>query len=181
MKKRLYLAGGGLVLAAAVGLLWWSSWRAREPVYNGKPISYWVGDGFTWASGPPDWKAVREIEGDAIPCLVGRVNARPSWFDRSYTYLYLKLVAHLPAKLAGQLPHPHTEANYNQRGFAALVLLGFMRGVRTTVFHCHRRDQPHLPPPRPRVASRVQFLRPSAPDMPATFLRHHPSVRSPSR
>jgi hypothetical protein len=126
MKNRRYLVCGVLLVAAAGGLLWWSPWVPREPVFQGKPISYWVGDGFTWTSGPPDWKAIREIEGDAIPCLIRRVNARPSPLDRSYTYLYLKLVPHLPTGLTSLLPHPHTDANFNQRRFTALMLLALI-------------------------------------------------------
>jgi hypothetical protein len=121
VKNPTYLSG--VLLIAAVGVLWWSPWALA---YHGKPISYWVGNGFTWNSGPPDWKAIREIEGDAIPCLIRRVNARPSWFDRSYTYVYLNLMPHLPTGLATHLPQPHTPANYDQRRFTALMLLALI-------------------------------------------------------
>jgi HEAT repeat protein len=42
MKNRLYLVGGVLLVAAALGLLWWSPWESREPVYHGKPLSTWL-------------------------------------------------------------------------------------------------------------------------------------------
>ena len=45
MKNRPYLVCGVLLVAAAVGLLWWSPWVPRqvpEPVYDGKPLGYWA-------------------------------------------------------------------------------------------------------------------------------------------
>ena len=41
MRNRLYLVGG--VLLVAVTALWvWSPWEPRQPVYDGKPLSYWL-------------------------------------------------------------------------------------------------------------------------------------------
>ncbi len=43
----------GVVLVAAVsGLLWWSPWEVREPVYFGKPITYWL-DHTTYPTNAP--------------------------------------------------------------------------------------------------------------------------------
>jgi HEAT repeat protein len=41
MKNRLYFVCGALLVAAVVGLLWWSPWTQPEPIYGGKPVSYW--------------------------------------------------------------------------------------------------------------------------------------------
>jgi HEAT repeat protein len=41
MKNRLYLVLG-ILLVAALGVLWWAPWEPREPVYEGKTVSYWI-------------------------------------------------------------------------------------------------------------------------------------------
>ena len=40
--KRWPVVGGVLVVAAVGALLWWSPWEPREPVYEGKPLTYWL-------------------------------------------------------------------------------------------------------------------------------------------
>ena len=42
MKNRVYLACGVLLVAAMGGLLWWSPWEPREPIYRGRPLRAWL-------------------------------------------------------------------------------------------------------------------------------------------
>ena len=96
MKKRLYFLGGVLLFAAAVGLLWWSPWVAREPVYEGKPLTYWLSI---------DRRTPESLLGDsnAVPFLLEALK-KDDWFGAA---LYRKHVwPNLPASIQTHLPAP---------------------------------------------------------------------------
>jgi hypothetical protein len=38
----LYLLCSVLLVGVVAGVLWWSPWEPREPVYDGKPLTYWL-------------------------------------------------------------------------------------------------------------------------------------------
>ena len=139
MKNRLYLILGALLLAA-VG---WAAWQAlrplpREPVYDEKPLSYWLtnGSGNTIFSGrltpaeteePPFsmreryshyWPQSLIADPNAVPLLIKALK-RDGWILAAY---YRKRVwPTLPAAIKHNLPPPPD--NLEIRRGAANVLL----------------------------------------------------------
>ena len=71
MKNWTYLVCVVLLIAAVGGLRWWSPWAPSEPVYDGKPISFWLSGTPTPGKGP-DYKIARDT--NAIPFLVKALN-----------------------------------------------------------------------------------------------------------
>jgi hypothetical protein len=62
--KRWPNVGGMSLIAALVGLLWWSPWEPQpipEPVYNGKPLTQWLA-GFVCTSAPEQQAAYVQLE-----------------------------------------------------------------------------------------------------------------------
>jgi hypothetical protein len=109
MKNRLHFVLGILLVGALGGLWWWAPGQPRqaEPVYEGRPISYWMG-----RKGASD--------SNAVPFLVKALK-RDSWFGQAY---YRKwLWPKLPLSIQTNLPPPVD--NLAQRRRAA-TLLGVM-------------------------------------------------------
>ena len=114
----------GVLALAAVGLLWWSPWAARqapEPVYNGEPLSYWLANvtigtrqGATsvtvWrgTKGEPDIIRQAMSDSNAVPFAIKALK-RDTWFAAAYyrQWLWPKLPRsirkHLPPASAGHL------------------------------------------------------------------------------
>jgi HEAT repeat protein len=135
MRNRLYRAGGVLLVAAVGGLVWWSPWEAREPVYDGKPLGYWLSggsDGYsivdvhTDSNGVPFlliWHSSERVDTvridlNAVPFLITRLK-RDSWFGAAYyrRWLWPKL----PPSIQKHLPWPSPN-NDADRGNAAAFL-----------------------------------------------------------
>jgi HEAT repeat protein len=68
MKNWTYLVCVLLSIAAVGGLLWWSPWAQPEPVYDGKPLSFWLTDTTPTPGKGPDYTIARDT--NAIPFLV---------------------------------------------------------------------------------------------------------------
>jgi hypothetical protein len=129
MRNRLYLVLGILLVAAVVGLLWWSPWEARqvpEPVYDGKPISYWLSTtGMMWFSGdigvgtvvPPEFL----VNGSNSVPFFTKALKRDSWIGAA---VYRKQVwPKLPPSIKSHLPPPGGNVYARQN---AVLLLGLM-------------------------------------------------------
>jgi hypothetical protein len=77
-QRRIWLA---IVLAVVFGGGAWLLLPAREPVYEGRPLSYWLAGYDHWMTDPPREKvdaAVREAGDRALPILVRMLRARDS-------------------------------------------------------------------------------------------------------
>jgi hypothetical protein len=81
-KKRALLLA--ILLVAVVGGVAWRMSRQREPVYKGKPLSYWLSESDPHESFEPfeseSNKALREIGTNAIPTLLRMLRASDSSF-----------------------------------------------------------------------------------------------------
>jgi hypothetical protein len=97
----------GVLLVAGLG---WATWQALrqppEPVYEGKPISYWlappvgaIGDGVIF---PPKGMAT---DSNAIPFLVEALNRQSTPFEKAYAIVWPKLSVSLRRRL-GQPANP---------------------------------------------------------------------------
>jgi hypothetical protein len=110
MKNRFYLAGGVLVVAAAA--LWvWSPRLPREPVYDGRPLAFWLTN-----SSPLADKLVI-ADSNAVPFLIKALR-RDSWVGAAY---YRKwLCPQLPPYMQRSFPPPPD--NWVARCHAAALL-----------------------------------------------------------
>ena len=101
MKNRRYVVVG-LLLVAAVGWAGWQAVRrgAPEPVYQGKPLSYWLTN---YASPPRSLMS----DSNAVPFLI-RALRRDSWIGAA---VYRKQVwPNLPPSMRRHLPAPADNA-----------------------------------------------------------------------
>jgi hypothetical protein len=142
MKKRFYLICTLMLVAAALGLLWWWPWEQREPVYDGKPLSYWmyrpltrrginyaITDTTLYVAAPMRNRWPQDTCGPLANCLTD-TNALPflirelskgadNWKGGKYYRLWLW--SKLPEPVRGHLPTPY----YNRHGqINAIILLG---------------------------------------------------------
>ena len=81
----------------------------------GKSIGRWFNDALGVESGSSQevacLQAFLEMEGNALPFLIRRVDARVSSFDR----LYARAMSHMPNGVWDALPSPRTEGYYANR------------------------------------------------------------------
>jgi HEAT repeat protein len=134
MRKRLYLVLGMLLVAALGGLVWWAPLEPRDVVYEGKPLSYWLGlrmvlypsdDGrgavrcYIQTQGrSSEVVTIRLSDSNAVPFLV-RALRRDRWFGARY---YRKwLWPKLPRSMKSRLPLPPAD-NPTARWDAVLLL-----------------------------------------------------------
>jgi hypothetical protein len=111
MKNRLYLVCGVLLVAALGGLLWWSPWVPREPVYDGHPLAFWL----TNSSSMADKLVI--ADSNAVPFLI-KALTRDSWVGAAY---YRKwLWPQMPPSIQRSLPPPPD--NWVARCHAAALL-----------------------------------------------------------
>jgi hypothetical protein len=88
------------LLFAVVGGLMWVMLQSGEPVYRGKPISWWINDVGVFASPPAP--ALPLLDSNAVPFLVEALN-RP---DGRLHSVYLRIWNKLPSAVQNQLPEP---------------------------------------------------------------------------
>ena len=74
--KRWPVVCGVLLVAAVVGLLWWSPWEPPDPVYKGRRLSIWLKH--NRGSLEDATEAVRQAGTNAIPTLLRMLRARDS-------------------------------------------------------------------------------------------------------
>ena len=108
----------GVLLVAALG---WATWQALrqspEPVYEGKPIGYWLappvgGDGVIL---PPKGMAT---DSNAIPFLVEALNRQSTPFEKAYAIVWPRLSVSLRRRLGQPANRPYG------REVAAIMLGG---------------------------------------------------------
>ena len=129
MKKWLYLVGGALLVAATGGLLWWLAWERPEPVYGGKPISYWIAHGIAVnpKTGTVSWPRAgsREVwnqllsDSNAVPFLIMAMKRQ----DTPLGLQFQKAWCRVPPQVQKHLPTPVASADIRRN---ATVLLGEM-------------------------------------------------------
>ena len=138
MKNRLYLVCGVLLVAAVGGLLWWSPWEPRQPVYEGKPINWWIQFGFGatdivratpmgYGSAPrralpsgPLWLRQLVSDPEAVPFLVAALK-KDRWLGEAFyrDWAWPKL----PVSIKHHLRPP---ADRSMIRCNAAILLGYM-------------------------------------------------------
>jgi hypothetical protein len=125
-------AAGVLVFAAVGGLLWWSAREPREPVYEGKPLSYWLNQGPDFLTGGLRGTvdqilatSPRSITAgsNAVPFLIKALMADNGFGAACYRdWLWPKL----PAPLQKRLPRPHHNNLVCMHAAAVLASMGPM-------------------------------------------------------
>ena len=141
--KRWPVVGGFLLVAALGGLLWWSPWEARErpePVYEGKPLSYWL-------TNQTSERAIRRLWADtnAVPFLIKALK-KDSWIGAA---VYRKQVwPNLPPSIQKRLPPPRS-ADINMR-FTAVDYLTRMGPLAKPAIPALIRASKDDDPPFPR-------------------------------
>jgi hypothetical protein len=102
ISKQWPVACGAFLLATVLGLLWWSPWEPREPVYDGKPLTYWLS-----RIAEPHTPQSFLKDTNAIPFLVKALE-RDTWIGGA---IYRKQVwPKLPPMFQKHLPPPANAA-----------------------------------------------------------------------
>jgi HEAT repeat protein len=124
--KQWPVVGGVLLVAAVGGLLGWSPWEQRqaEPVYEGKPISYWLAPSVGGSRVFPPKGMV--TDSNAIPFLVEALNRQSTPFEKAYSIVWPRLSVSLRRRL-GQ------PANPPYRREVAAITLGSMGALAEPV------------------------------------------------
>ena len=126
---------GGVLLVATVAALWvWAPWEPREPVYDGKRLSYWLTD----HGGNPSERGLLE-DSNAVPILIKALK-RDGWIGAAV--YRQQLWPRLPVMMQRRLPSPPGNAGIRRR---AAFLLGEMRptskAVKWGLIRALREDQ----------------------------------------
>lgn len=128
MKKRRYIAIAMLVLGT-MGLVMRQALRQREPLYQGKPVSYWInrwGDVYApWNVEHPDYDRkplgwFPDADARAIPFLVSAMNRPNGLFGQSYPKVWLGA----PPWARKRLPRPLVSGLIRVNAITALGQLG---------------------------------------------------------
>jgi hypothetical protein len=103
--KRWPGVGGILLVVAMLGLLWWSLWESREPVYDGKPISYWLRQPpgpptpFSGAFRPPEVPEALLADSNAVPRLVKGLGRQETPLDKAYSNVWQRITPSIQRRL----------------------------------------------------------------------------------
>jgi hypothetical protein len=122
-KRSIIVASAGVLLLT--GVLWWAL-LPREPVYGGKPVSYWLSDRrektFTHTPTPFDFPdhTIPVMDSNAVPFLVAAVNRR----DGASRRLYTRLRTSMPHLVEARLPDPEPLSGIHFNAANALGSLG---------------------------------------------------------
>ncbi|MHB8519383.1 MAG: HEAT repeat domain-containing protein [Limisphaerales bacterium] len=93
------LAGMGLAVWLAGGF-------NREPLYQGKPIRWWVDQACSQANSFDEQRAVEEIGPEAIPCLIAKLRIGNTFLWKAWIGIH----PNLPGPLRQRFPLPPLEA-----------------------------------------------------------------------
>ena len=124
MKNRLYLVCGVLLVAAVLGTVWrWWPWSPPEPVYDGKPLSYWLprpGSARDFQPYARLFPGPTNLLNDsrAVPILIRALN-RDTWVGASWYRRWLW--PRLSPRIQSHLPPP-PPGNWVARHNAAVIL-----------------------------------------------------------
>jgi HEAT repeat protein len=134
MKNRRYLVGVMLLVAALGGLVWWSPWEAREPVYEGHSIGHWLTNGtvrlnivrplnLVTNSNESSWPLGLLTNSKAVPFLI-RASRKDSWYGAAYyrTQVWFRL----PPMLRSHLPRPGDNIDIRVNALSILSQMGPM-------------------------------------------------------
>jgi hypothetical protein len=105
--------------------LWWANLGPRSPAYNGRPISEMLEES-TWRE-QTGWelnKAVRQLQGNAVPYLVYVLKKEPTTPQRLYHDIYFRA----PQSIQKHLPEP-SDYEHRRRTCAGLLGLTGSNGV----------------------------------------------------
>jgi hypothetical protein len=115
-----------VLLAVGAGLVWFGL-RPSEPVYDGRPISYWIdrprvfeigGERFGIGLGSTNFL---NLDGRAVPFLAEALERRESFSHKAYAHLHNRL----PLSIRRRLPIPKN-SNYLLIQEGAIATLGRM-------------------------------------------------------
>ena len=123
MPKRVQIALAVLLVMLA-GVITWQALRLREPVYAGKPVSYWiarsgeyyVGSDFGRIGGFP------RADSNAIPYLLKALERQDGLFGQAYFRRWIRL----PYRIQRLLPKP---VDAEQMRYSTAMSLGKMGAV----------------------------------------------------
>lgn len=111
MRKRVQIALA-VLLVAILGMIMWQVVRLREPVYQGKPLSLWLQSYNADGDSPEVDDAVATIGTNAIPALLGMLQAKDSRLRLALAALGLR---YTPAETR----HMRAEKGFGALGTAA--------------------------------------------------------------
>jgi HEAT repeat protein len=116
MKNRPYLFLTVLLFAAVAAALWWSPWEQSEPVYDGKPLRYWLARDFE------PYPSAISSDSKAVPILITAMNEKKMTLLRMH---YEELWSKMPLLIQKHLRPPLNLVQLKkQRHFAVTVLGG---------------------------------------------------------
>ena len=124
MRKRLRIAFAVLLLGIAA-VLTWELAREKEPVYDSKPLSYWIrrpveitnlGEAYTMA--------IPRLDRRALPILIEYLGIKDGSGKRLYLRLYLRQYPTLPNWIAKRLPRPMPAESVRFNSILALGTIG---------------------------------------------------------
>jgi HEAT repeats len=103
MEERWSYAVLSLIGVVAVAVVLALVLRPCEPVYQGKPLSYWVDQLWTQPERYTECnKAIQAIGPKAVPFLINQARRQDSAYERLYRFTWPKL----PAVLQRRIPQP---------------------------------------------------------------------------
>jgi HEAT repeat protein len=118
-----------LSLALIAGIAFWSAFQKREPVHQGKPVSFWFKK-YVFSFSPAREEAletIAEIGPDAVPYLARMLKKKDSTLARAYRSVRPKL----PASVGRFLPQPIDPQRRRSDALACLVRLS--RSFRSAI------------------------------------------------
>ncbi len=124
MRKRVQITLAVLLVGFAV-MIAWQSMRLPEPVYRGRPVSYWItrsGEVYEGSDFGRIGGFGRFADSNAIPYLVKALERQDGLFSKPYLGAWLKL----PSQIQRRLPTPH---DAEQIRYSTAMSLGDMGAV----------------------------------------------------
>src|ERR1039458_7666483 len=113
MKNRERILFGVLVFVIVCGSVAWLAIRPRDPLFRGKPESYWIAHlAYSDEEQARQW---REISSDGVRVLVRALDGASRPRDRLYRNAYRKIWRSLPSGLVRLLPAPRMDLTRSTR------------------------------------------------------------------